>query len=178
MNRQILLAALCVGIAVRYSPAQDYVRSRYTSNDQFDRTFDTRGRYESRPGEYEVRRPSHDRQNYASNRSLFNDRIAPVETRRVQFPVRTANYASPVQPPRVTHRVPACANQSYRPPIQSYGHPAPSLRPPAAYGYQGYGSSGPVQSKSRTYIGRNLTGQPVLYTDGQPIRNFFRSLAP
>jgi hypothetical protein len=178
MNRQVLLAVLCVGVVVRYSPAQEYIQSRYTSQDRFD----ARGRYDVGPEFDRDPRGAQSRKSYVPNRpnsryERYDDRRASPAPRQDRYSIRHASYATPATT-QMAYRPTTCPSNTQR----SRDGYSPDWRATTyqpQLGYRGYSPipHSPV-TPSRTYVGRGLVGQPIVYTDGQPIRNFLRSLAP
>ena len=223
MNRQFLFALLCVGVIVRSSPAQDYLRSRYYSkaraNDltirnelqpryrddfEIDSSYTNRTtanrespprtvtfyRNENRPASRSLTtadRRSYDRDQrhyasdqysanrYAENRLVAN-RYAEVrypENRYVpgknRYPVRQSSYSRPAMSPPNTsyHR-----SEFNRGPRTGYA-PSWPAHPPRGQ-VQPRCAQGPTTPPG-TYVADGIIGQPILYTNGQPIRNLFRA---
>lgn len=113
---------------------------------------------------------------YAENRLVANryvDERYP-ESRYIphgnRYPVRQSSY---VRPPQSPTRTSYHHSEFNRPPRTGY--------PPT---WPAHSTRGQVQPRCvhgpttppGTYVGDGIIGQPVLYTNGQPVRNLFRSL--
>ncbi len=164
----------------RYRP--DSSTNKYTSN------VDARDRYHSPRRETPARTVTfyRDADRYATNRDddvryddVRYDKVRYPEDRyrsAREYPVRQTNYSQTrhdvrqMTDPRPTYRAP---QNYYHPPRSGY----PQVRPPVNPQQYGYPSChhGPATPRG-TYVGDGIIGQPVLYTQGQPIRNLVRSI--
>ncbi|MCA9215880.1 MAG: hypothetical protein KDB27_22595 [Planctomycetales bacterium] len=179
MKRHLMLVFLCVGVIVRYSPAQDFLRA----DDRYYRSPSsyTRGRYDELPRGTIENRSYRNRLDtgrtvtfYPGSNGYETDRRLDPRPRvdaysqpnrcansRDPYGVRQAGYQQPI-PPRspsdIRYREHYAPN--YQPAPQPYVCPPCNQSPSTPPG---------------TYIGDGIIGQPILYSHGQPVRNFFRA---